>query len=53
MNLVALSEAARVIMGQSPPSSTYNTRGEGLPFFQGKAEFGDLYPIARVFCTEP
>ena len=53
MNLVALPEAAKVVMGQSPPSSTYNTKGEGLPFFQGKADFGDLYPTARVFCTEP
>jgi type I restriction enzyme S subunit len=50
---VVLSEAAEIIMGQSPPSSAYNTTGEGLPFFQGKADFGDLYPTARVFCTEP
>jgi type I restriction enzyme S subunit len=40
-------------MGQSPPSSTYNTRGEGLPFFQGKADFGDLHPTARVYCSKP
>ena len=53
MNLVALPEVATIIMGQSPPSSYYNTRGEGLPFFQGKADFGDLYPTVRMFCTEP
>src|SRR5688572_27321929 len=48
-----LSEIAGIVMGQSPPSSTYNTRSEGLPFFQGKAEFGDLYPEARVWCSAP
>jgi len=40
-------------MGQSPPSSTYNDKGIGLPFFQGKAEFGDIYPIAVKWCSEP
>ena len=40
-------------MGQSPPSVTYNHAGVGLPFFQGKAEFGNLYPEARVWCTQP
>ncbi len=40
-------------MGQSPPSSTYNTEGRGLPFFQGKAEFGELYPCVRKWCAEP
>lgn len=40
-------------MGQSPPSSTYNQNGDGLPFFQGKAEFGDLSPTPRVWCSHP
>jgi type I restriction enzyme S subunit len=53
MKTVALPEAAKIIMGQSPPSSSYNTVGDGLPFFQGKADFGDLYPTVRMFCTEP
>jgi type I restriction enzyme S subunit len=42
-----------VIMGQSPPSSTYNADGDGLPFFQGKGEFGSLYPKARKWCSTP
>lgn len=42
-----------LIMGQSPPSSFYNLRGVGLPFFQGKAEFGTLHPVARKFCSVP
>ena len=40
-------------MGQSPPSSTYNSNGSGLPFFQGKAEFGLISPTAQVWCTHP
>jgi len=48
-----LSEAAGLIMGQSPPSSTYNTKGQGLPFFQGKAEFGDFYPTVIKYCNDP
>lgn len=39
-------------MGQSPPSETYNTLGKGLPFFQGKAEFTELHPVAEKWCTE-
>ncbi len=48
-----LSQIADIIMGQSPPSSTYNTVGRGLPFFQGKAEFGPLYPTPAKFCDKP
>jgi len=48
-----LGESCEVILGQSPPSSTYNTDGIGLPFYQGKAEFGDLYPTPVKWCSEP
>jgi type I restriction enzyme, S subunit len=40
-------------MGQSPPSDTYNTDRIGLPFYQGKAEFGDLYPAPVKWCSRP
>jgi len=40
-------------MGQSPPSSTYNKKGEGLPFYQGNADFGDLNPTSRIYCNSP
>jgi len=40
-------------MGQSPPGSTYNETGEGLPFYQGRTDFGFRFPTQRVFCTEP
>ena len=53
LNYELLADVAQVIMGQSPPSSTYNTVGEGLPFYQGKTDFGDMYPTPRVYCTEP
>jgi type I restriction enzyme S subunit len=50
---VQLREVCEVLMGQSPPSFTYNHDGLGLPFFQGKADFGELYPTPRVWCTKP
>ena len=31
-------------MGQSPSSDSYNTEGEGMPFFQGKSDFGKVNP---------
>ena len=40
-------------MGQSPPSETYRTTPEGLPFFQGKADFGQDHPTTRIWCVEP
>ena len=48
-----LSNFVDIIMGQSPPSDTYNTNGKGLPFFQGKAEFGAIYPTVEKYCSEP
>jgi type I restriction enzyme, S subunit len=48
-----LSDVAFIQMGQSPDSSTYNEKGVGLPFFQGKAEFGKLFPTIRKWCSEP
>jgi len=50
---VKLPKIADINMGQSPPGSSYNTDSDGLPLFQGKADFGKRYPTARVWCTEP
>ncbi len=50
---VALTEVAQIIMGQSPPGNTYNEVGEGLPFFQGKAEFGEVHPTPVKWCIAP
>jgi len=42
-----------VTMGQSPPGNTYNEEGEGVPFFQGRTDFGFRYPSNRIYCTAP
>ncbi|AEJ61482.1 restriction modification system DNA specificity domain-containing protein [Spirochaeta thermophila DSM 6578] len=46
-------QIATVVMGQSPPGTTYNEQGQGLPFYQGKADFGDVSPTPRVWCSAP
>jgi type I restriction enzyme, S subunit len=38
-------------MGQSPPGDTYNETGEGVPFYQGRADFSLRFPMRRVYCT--
>ena len=43
----------RLTMGQSPPGSTYNENEEGIPFYQGRSDFGYRFPSQRVFCTAP
>jgi len=41
--IVSLSEAADVIAGQSPSGEYYNEDGVGMPFYQGKTDFGTIY----------
>ena len=48
-----LEEVATVIMGQSPNSNSYNEDEDGIPFFQGNAEFGRMYPTIKKWCNEP
>ena len=48
-----LDDICTIIMEQSPPSSAYNSKQEGLPFFQGKAEFTELHPVTVKWCTAP
>ena len=48
-----LSDFCHIVQGQSPPGDTYNTTGEGVPFFQGKSEFGPLYATPRKWCSAP
>ena len=50
---VKLEECANINMGQSPISSSYNINGDGIPFYQGNADFGELYPKLRYFCNKP
>lgn len=51
--VVNLSDVAEIVPGQSPSSTSYNDDGRGLPFFQGKAEFGSRYPTAVKWCDTP
>jgi len=44
---------ADIIAGQSPPSSTYNKENCGLPFLQGKMEFGEMFPSPTTYCSDP
>ncbi len=53
MKFEKLENIAEIIAGQSPPSSTYNKDGDGIPFFQGKADYGKIYPVVRNWCTKP
>ena len=48
-----LSDIALVTQGQSPPSSNYNREKRGMPFFQGKANFGLRHPVPEVWCDKP
>ena len=47
------NKVSELVMGQSPPSSSYNTSGKGIPFLQGNADFGEIYPSPSIYCTKP
>ena len=51
--ITKLPQIAEINMGQSPPGKSYNNRGEGFPFFQGKLDFRDRYPRVRIWCNHP
>ena len=51
--MAKLGDICTINMGQSPSSSSYNSTGEGLPFFQGNADFGDIHPTIRTWCSSP
>jgi type I restriction enzyme S subunit len=48
-----IQESFILTMGQSPPGHTYNELGEGIPFYQGRTDFGFRFPSQRIFCTSP
>ena len=49
----AIGKYFDLTMGQSPPGNTYNEMGEGIPFYQGRTDFGARFPTERVYCTAP
>ena len=51
--MARLDNVCSLNMGQSPDSSSYNENGDGLPFFQGNADFGEVHPKVRVWCNNP
>lgn len=51
--MARLDELCTLNMGQSPDSASYNEVGDGLPFFQGNADFGEVHPKIRVWCNAP
>jgi len=51
--MISVDTEFDITMGQSPPGSTYNEIGEGLPFYQGRADFEFRFPKRRVFCKAP
>ena len=53
MEYITLKDIAIINMGQSPDSKTYNEEKEGIPFYQGKSDFGKINPIPRVWCSNP
>lgn len=52
-----LGEECEILMGQSPPGSSYNSDGIGVPLINGPVEFGGIDPfsktVATKFTTEP
>ena len=52
--MVSLGDVARIIAGQSPLGESYNEVGAGMPFYQGKTEFGDIFIGAPTrWTTDP
>ncbi len=47
-----LKEIAFITMGQSPKSSCYNSKGNGLPFLQGRTTFGRVYPTYDTWSSQ-
>jgi type I restriction enzyme S subunit len=52
-SVAELSAVAEVTMGSSPKSEYYNEEGDGLPFFQGSADFGEQTPTVTTWCSKP
>lgn len=48
-----LSAVFDITMGSSPSGASLNENGDGIEFYQGSTDFGDLYPTERVYTTAP
>lgn len=47
-----LKDLVDIQMGQSPESKFYNYDKIGLPFYQGKADFGKINPTPKMWCSK-
>ncbi len=51
--MIELAQIADVTAGQSPEGKYYNENRDGVPFYQGKTEFGDMFiGEPRVWTTK-
>ncbi len=48
-----LGDEFGILMGQSPPGTSYNEESEGVVFFQGRTDFQERFPKVRLYTTEP
>jgi type I restriction enzyme S subunit len=52
-SVVSTVDQFNLTMGQSPPGESYNENGDGITFYQGRADFEFRFPRRRVYCTAP
>ncbi|HSH02440.1 MAG TPA: restriction endonuclease subunit S [Anaerolineae bacterium] len=52
-SFIQLNDIADIIMGQSPPSSSYNKEGKGFPLLNGPTEFGSVHPVEQQWTDKP
>ena len=48
-----LGDEFEFVMGVSPEGKSYNTEKQGMPMFQGNADFDFRFPNNRIYTTKP
>ena len=48
-----LCDVFDITMGSSPIGESLNENQNGIEFYQGSTDFGDIYPTERVYTTSP
>jgi len=48
-----LGKTAEVIMGQSPPGTSYNRAGVGVALINGPTEFTEKHPVKIQWTSQP
>lgn len=51
--VVSLETQFSITMGTSPEGKSINENEEGVPFYQGKTDFGFRFPAVRTYTTTP